>query len=448
MSQTQQQPETPSADVSEFSYKPWYMYYVLGVLFLAYIFNSMDRAVLNILLESIKQEFGVSDSLLGLLGGITFAAFYATMGIPIAAIADRTSRVNVLSISVAVWSIMTALCGMASKFIYLLLARIGTAVGEAGGSPPSHSLLSDYFPLSKRATAMSFYMLGIPIGQALGLYCGGWLNDYFDWRMAFILIGLPGVLIGLLVKLTVREPPRGLSDKLAGAVTKTPSPSIKEVFRHLWNIKAFRYMCIANGLHSFVWYGGSTFNPGYLMRSHEMSSSSAGALLATVSLVACIGTFGGGYLADKLSVRKNDKRWYLLLPAIVTLGMLPFQFFSYLGSSMPVVIPSFYIMMILASMFFGPTYAMAQALSPMRMRARAASIVLFVQTLVGYGLGPWFVGIISDLLMPVKGNHSLAWGLVIVGLVNIWASWYSFRAARTLAADLKKAVTPGKTSQG
>lgn len=430
------QPAHQSESAAPVRYQSWYPYVVLGALFTGYVVNSMDRAVLNILLESIKQEFGVSDTLLGLLGGITFAAFYSVMGIPIAAIADRTNRVNVLSIAIAAWSIMTALCGMATKFIYLLLARIGTAIGEAGGSPPSHSLMSDYFPLGRRGTAMAIYMLGIPVGQALGLYCGGWLNHHFDWRMAFILIGLPGVLVALLVKVTVREPPRGYSDQHRAAADNTPAPTIKEVIDHLWRIKAFRYLCIANGLHSFVWYGGSTFNPGFLMRSHGMSSADTGAMLATVSLVACIGTFGGGYLADRLSVRFNDKRWYLLLPACVTLGMLPFQFSSYLGSDMQIVIPSFYIMMILASIFFGPTYAMAQALSPTRMRARAASIVLFIQTLVGYGLGPVFVGKFSDWLAPVKGIHSLAWGLVIVGLVNILAAWYYYKGSRTLAADL------------
>ena len=435
MIQAQQQTEAAIAQNAA-NRKTWYMYYVLGVLFIGYVFNSMDRAVLNILLESIKHEFGVSDTLLGLLGGITFAAFYSIMGIPIAAIADRTSRVTVLAISIAMWSVMTALCGVATTFIFLLVARIGTAIGEAGGSPPSHSLMSDYFPLEKRATAMSIYMLGIPIGQALGLFCGGWLNQYFDWRMAFVLVGLPGVLIGLLVMATIREPPRGYSDHVK-ADPAAPVPSMLEVLKHLWRINAFRYLCIANGLHSFVWYGGTTFNPGFLMRSHSMSSGDAGSLLATVSMVACIGTFGGGLLADKLSVQLHDKRWYLLLPAIVTLGMLPFQFFSYLSADMVIVIPSLYIMMILASVFFGPTYAMAQALSPAPMRARAASIVLFVQTLVGYGLGPIAVGRISDLLAPTEGRNSLAWGLVIVGLVNVLAAWCYYRGSRTLAADLQ-----------
>lgn len=445
MEQTSNVPETQDNNESKPLFKTRYMYYVLGVLFLGYICNSMDRAVLNVLLESIKHEFGVSDTMLGLLGGITFAMFYATMGIPIAALADRTSRVNVLSVSISLWSVATVLCGMATQFIYLLLARIGTAVGEAGGTPPSHSIISDYFPISKRATAISIYMLGIPIGQSIGLFSGGWLNELYDWRVAFIVIGLPGVLVGILVKLTVKEPPRGYSDKVTQAESSKPAPSILEVSKYLWNLRSFRNMCLANGLHSFVWYGGTVFNAAYLMRSHEMNSGQAGTILASVALVGTIGTFSGGIFADKLSVRSNDRRWYLLLPAIVTVCMLPFQFGTYLGPNLSVVIPSFYIMMILASIFFAPTYAMAQALAPMRMRARATSIVLFMQTLIGLGLGPIAVGRISDMLMETKGQDSLAWGLVIVGLVNIWAALHFYLGSKTLVKDLEQTAALNKT---
>lgn len=447
MEQTNSKSETLAENETNAQFKTWYLYYVLGVLFLGYVFNSMDRAVLNVLLESIKLEFGVSDTLLGFLGGITFAAFYAVMGIPIAAIADRTSRVNVLSVCISLWSIMTALCGMATQFIYLWFARVGTAVGEAGGTPPSHSLISDYFPISKRATAISLYMLGIPIGQSLGLFCGGWLNDNFDWRVAFIAIGLPGVLIGLLVKFTVKEPPRGYADKVTVAKADVPAPSMKEVFTYLWKLKSFRNMCIGNGLHSFVWYGGSIFNVSYFIRSHNMTAGEAGSILAMVALVGTIGTFFGGYFADKISVRKNDRRWYLLLPAIVTICMLPFQFTSYLGGGLSIVVPSFYIMVVLASIFFAPTYAMAQALAPMQMRARATSILLFMQTLIGLGLGPLIVGVISDYLEPTKGVHSLAWGLVIVGMVNIWAAWHYLQGSRTLVKDLEKTASLSEASQ-
>ena len=446
MERTISPPEVSEQIEGQPRYNTRYLYYVLGALFLGYVFNSMDRAVLNVLLESIKQEFHASDTMMGFLGGIPFALFYAVMGIPIAALADRTNRVNVLSLSICLWSVMTALCGAATQFVYLVLARIGTAVGEAGGTPPSHSIISDYFPISKRATAISLYMLGVPVGQSIGLFSGGWLNEFYDWHVAFIAIGLPGILIGILIKLTVKEPPRGYSDNAAQTPTDEPAPSILAVAKYLWNLKSFRNMCMANGLHSFVWYGGTVFNAAYLMRSHGMNSGEAGTILSSVALVATLGTFAGGFLADKLSVRYNDKRWYLLLPAIVTIAMLPFQFGSYLGPSMAIVVPSFYGMMILASIFFGPTYSMAQALAPKQMRARATSIVLFMQTLIGLGLGPLAVGRISDMLEASKGHHSLAWGLVIVGLVNIWAAWHFYMGSKTLVKDLAQTEAVNKAA--
>src|SRR5262245_50109650 len=196
--------------------KVWYRNYVLGVLFLAYVANTIDRSsVLAVSLQAIKLEFGATDTQLGLLGGIAFALFYATLGIPIAALADRTSRRNVLSACILLWSVMTALCGMAVNFSTLLLARVGTAVGEAGGTPPSHSLISDYYPLSRRATALSVYALGVPVGAMLGSLLGGWGNELYGWRVAFMIVGVPGVLVAALVRLTVREPQRGQSDNVA-----------------------------------------------------------------------------------------------------------------------------------------------------------------------------------------------------------------------------------------
>lgn len=417
-------------------FKPWYCNYVLGVLFLGYVFNAMDRSVLGVLLESIKQTFDASDTQLGLLGGIAFALFYATMGIPIAALADRYSRVNVLSVCIGLWSVMTALCGVATNFIMLLLARIGTAVGESGGSPPSHSLIADYFPVSKRATALSIYALAIPIGGAMGMFFGGWLNELYDWRIAFIVVGLPGVLVALLVRLTVKEPPRGYADKASAATVNADAPSIPEAIRFLWRCVSFRHLTLAAGTHSFVWYSGSTWNAAFFMRSHEMGSGETGTLLSIFQFIGIIGTFLGGYLSDKISVRKNDRRWYMWVPGIACLGMVPLQFVAYLSNNMYLVICLFSILMILASMFFGPSFAMTQALATLRVRAIAISILLFMQTLIGLGLGPLFVGMISDGLAAGAGISSLRYAMVIVGLVNIWAAAHYFLGARTLLQDL------------
>ena len=434
-----------TATADDTLFMPRYRYYVLGVLFLGYVFNAIDRAILGVLLEPIRLEFGVSDTMLGLLGGIAFAFFYAIMGIFLAALADRSNRRNVLAVCIALWSIMTALCGAAINFTMLLLARIGTAIGEAGGSPPSHSLISDYYPLKERATALSVYALGIPIGQMIGVFCAGWLNEFYGWRMTFIIIGLPGVLVALLARFTVTEPPRGLSDNVSAARANAAAPPITYVLRYLWNLKSFRHLCLAAGLHSFVWYGGSTFNAVFFIRSHGMSTGEAGTWLSLFALVGTTGTFCGGFFADKLSVKHKERRWYLWLPGIATLIMVPFQFSSYLSADLWYTIPSFCIMVILASMFFGPSFAMTQALAPLRMRSIATSLLLFIQTLIGLGLGPLCVGIISDHLEPSVGNQSIAWGLVIVGIVNIWAACHYFWGARSLRRDLDATAALSKS---
>lgn len=419
----------------------WYAGYVLVVLALAYAVNVMDRSVLAVLLESIKHTFHTTDTQQGLLGGLAFALFYATLGVPIAALADRTSRRNVLAVCALLWSVMTALCGMAATFPLLLAARVGTAVGEAGGTPPSHSLISDYFPLSARATALSLYALGVPLGSVLGSLLGGWGNELYGWRNAFMLVGTPGVLVALLVFLTVKEPARGQSDAGVSEAARLVAPKLPIALTYLWQQASFRNMCVAAGLHSLVWYAGSTLNAAFLHRSHGMTSGEAGSWLALFSGTGAVGTFLGGYLADRISVRTDDRRWYLWLPGYATLAMVPFQFSSYLAGSLWVMVPSFVIMLILGSFFFGPSFAMSQGLAPLRMRAVATSLVLFIQTLVGLGLGPVIVGMISDHLKPSMGDaQGLRYGLVSVGVVNLWAAFHYFRGARTVREDLVRAT--------
>ena len=419
----------------------WYAGYVLAVLTLAYGVNVMDRSVLAVLLESIKHTFHTTDTQQGLLGGLAFALFYATLGIPIAALADRTNRRNVLAVCALLWSAMTALCGMATSFPLLLGARVGTAVGEAGGTPPSHSLISDYFPLSTRATALSLYALGVPLGSVLGSLLGGWGNELYGWRNAFMLVGAPGVLVALLVFLTVKEPTRGRSDGGASASVGLVAPKLSVALSYLWQQASFRHMCIAAGLHSLVWYAGSTLNAAFLHRTHGMTSGEAGSWLAVFSGTGAVGTFLGGYLADRISVRTSDRRWYMWLPGYATLAMVPFQFTSYLAGSLSVMVPSFIIMLILGSFFFGPSFAMSQGLAPLRMRSVATSLVLFIQTLIGLGLGPVIVGMISDHLKPSIGDaRGLQYGLVAVGVVNLWAAFHYFRGARTVREDLVRAT--------
>jgi MFS family permease len=402
------------------------------------VVNVMDRSVLAVLLESIKHEFAASDTLIGLLSGLPFALFYSTLGVPFAMWADRASRRTVLAIAISIWSIATALCGAAHSFLTLLLARTGTAAGEAGGSPPSHALISDYFPIGKRSTALSIYALGVPTGAVLGSLLGGWGNDLYGWRMTFMLVGLPGVLVALLVRFTVLEPPRGHADGSgAGAGARAAAPGILTVLGFLWQRTAFRHLCLAAGLHSVVWYAGSNLNATFFIRSHHMTAGQAGSWTALYLGISAFGTFVGGYLADRLSVRSGDRRWYMWLPGCATLIMVPFQFVSYLSASLLIVIPAFSVMMVLASFFFGPSFAMTQALATFRMRAVATSILLLVQTFIGQGLGPTLAGAISDYLKPTAGIDSLRYGLVLVGLVNLWAAAHYFWGARTLRQDLE-----------
>jgi MFS family permease len=436
MAQTEADSQAALGPAAAERFSPLYRNYVLGALFLTYVVNVMDRGVLALLLEGIRREFTLTDRQLGFLSGLPFAFFYSTLGIPIAVLADRSSRRAVLAGCCALWSVATASCGMALNFGSLVVARALTAVGEAGGTPPSHSLISDYFARSTRATALSIYALGVPVGTMLGNLLGGWGNDLVGWRMTFILVGAPGLLVSLLVLTTVREPPRGLSE-VRPSVAGPPAPPLIDVMKFLWGYASFRHMCLAAGLHSVVWYAGSQLNAVFFQRSHDMSASEAGGWLALFAAVGAVGTLLGGFLSDKLSALRGDRRWYMWVPGIATLVMVPFQFTSYLANDLHIVIPSFMVMVILASMFFGPSFAVSQSLATLRTRAVSTSLLLFVQTFVGLGLGPFVAGSISEYLKPTVGMHeSMRWGLVVVGLANLWAAAHYFLGARTIRQNL------------
>ncbi|MEJ1961207.1 MAG: MFS transporter [Gammaproteobacteria bacterium] len=431
MSEPSAQPHPQSA-----SYSRGFRLYVLAVLLLSYIVNVMDRGVLALLLEGIRKEFQLSDGQLGFLASLPFAFFYSTLGIPLAALADRTVRRNVLAACVGLWSLATAACGLAFNFPSLVVGRALTAVGEAGGTPPSHSLISDYFSREDRATALSIYALGVPIGTMMGNLLGGWGNHFFGWRMTFLLIGLPGVLVALLVWLTVREPPRGLSE-LGATKPIENAPPLWDVVKFLMSYASFRHMCLAAGLHSVVWYAGSQLNGVFFIRTHGMTSGQAGTWLAMFAGIGALGTLLGGLISDRLSSRTGDRRWYMWVPGIATLVMVPFQFFAYLSNDMRLVIPSFFIMISLASMFFGPSFAVSQTLATLRSRAVATSLLLLVQTFVGLGLGPLVAGEISDALKSSVGMHdSIRYGLCIVGIVNLWAAVHYFMGARTIRENI------------
>jgi MFS family permease len=421
-----------TARSDEFAVSEGYRRYVLGLLFVVYVVNFVDRSILNILLEPIKREFHPSDTALGFLSGVAFAIFYATLGIPIARWADRGIRRDIIALALFVWSGMTALCGLARTFPQLVAARIGVGIGEAGGSPPAHSILSDYYPPERRGTAFAIYALGIPVGTAFGFFTGGWMAETLGWRTAFLLVGVPGIALALIVRLTLREPPRGHSEAIRDV---GPAPDPLTVMRAMWRLATFRHLAAAAALHAFVGYGVTAWNAAFLIRSHGMSVGAVGSWLAGIAIVGGgLGTFLGGYLADRLMPR--DVRWSLWVPGISTLVAVPFSVFFYLGSDVRVVLPVATVPVFFGAMYLGPTFALTQALAPLRMRAVASAFLLFLLNLIGMGLGPQMVGVASDLLSPSFERESLRAALVITVTFNLWSGLHYFLGARTLAADL------------
>jgi len=415
----------------------WYSGYALAVLFVVYVFNFIDRSILNILAQAIKDDLKLYDWQIGLMGGLAFAAFYTTLGIPIARLADTRNRRNIVAVCLIVWSGMTAVCGLAQNFWHLLLARIGVAVGEAGGSPPAHSMISDLFTADRRATALGIYALGIPVGTMIGNLAGGYLNEALDWRTAFVLVGLPGVLIALLLRFTVAEPVRGFSERAAQA--RTAAPPVGFVFKALWGRKSFRYMTIGGGLHALVGYGVGPFIPSLFVRVHGWNTADIGQALFWLGFAGILGTASGGYVADRLG--KRDTRWYVWLPALATLISVPFSTSFYLLPDPALalwiaVVPNF-----LGSYYLGPTFSLAQGLVGLRMRALAASILLFILNLIGMGLGPLFVGATSDLLHAFAGldsGQALRWALVSVLVFNVSSTVFYAMAAKDLKSDLAR----------
>ena len=420
--------------------KPTYQWYVVILLTTVYVFNFIDRNILAILGQSIKDDLMISDTAFGFLGGIAFAIFYTFMGIPIARLADRKSRKTVLAVCLAIWSGMTAVCGLAQNFLMLLLARIGVAIGEAGGSPPSHSIISDLFPVSRRATALGIYALGIPIGSAVGFLAGGWINEIFGWRTAFFVVGIPGLLLALFVYLTIKEPPRGFSERVEGQIDPTledEPPPVVDVLKLLWSKRSFRYMSIGGALHAFVGNGIGLYIPMMFQRSHGLGTGEIGTWLFGLGFFGMVGTFGAGYLCDRLG--ETDRRWYMWLPGIMTLLHVPFAAFTYLYHDPQIALMVYAIAYILGHGYLAPTFAMTQSLVPLRMRALAASILLFILNIIGLGLGPQIVGILSDTinLTTDLGVNSLRWAMVSVLIFNIISAVLYIMAGRTVVADMR-----------
>ncbi|GAB3711360.1 MFS transporter [Spirosoma flavus] len=411
-----------------------YRNYVLAMLTLVYVFNFVDRQLLVILQESIKKELHLSDTQLGLLSGFTFALFYVTLGIPIARLADKTNRRNIVAASLALWSIMTACSGLVRNFVQLLMARIGVGVGEAGGSPPAHAMLSDYFPPEKRATALSIYSTGIYFGILVGYLMGGYLNQRLGWRTAFFVVGVPGVIFSLLFYALVKEPRRGATD--ASPVLAIESPSLRDVLKRLYATKTFVYLALATGLHVFCLYGVNNWAPSFLARLHGMKGAEIGALLGPLfGIGGAIGSYAGGLLTDHFG--KIDKRLYLRIPAYAIIISIPCATGALFLQNTTYSLICLGLTAALQSLYLGPSIAVSHSLVPSSMRSLTSAILFFVLNLVGLGFGPLTVGIISDWLAPTLGNESLRWAMSIVIIISVGSTTLFLIAARKLTADLK-----------
>ena len=411
-------------------------YYALGVLTLVYSFNFIDRQLLAILQEEIKVDLDLKDAHLGLLTGFAFAAFYVTAGIPIARWADRSNRRNIVAMAVFTWSFMTSISGLAQNYAQLLLARIGVGVGEAGGSPPSHSMISDMFPPHKRATAMGLYSTGVNIGILFGFLLGGWLNEFFGWRVAFMVVGAPGILLAILVRFTVREPERGFSEARQSTTTES---SLGDVIIWLWSRKSFRFLAAASALNAFSAYAIANWTASFMIRSHEMNTGELGTWLALILGVA--GAFGvicGGLLSDRLG--KLDKRWYVWMPMLYLLVCAPFTLIAYSVEETYIALFALFIPGVVLNAYLGNVIALTHGLVGLSMRATASAILFFIINMIGMGLGPWSVGIVSDLLTPALGTAALGMSLrCIVAPVMILAAVCFYGASRSLRDDLAKA---------
>ena len=406
--------------------------YALGILVIVYTFNFIDRNILSILLQSIKTDLNLSDTFLGLLSGFAFAAFYATLGIPIAKYADRGNRRNLISISLAIWSLMTAISGLAQNFLHLLLARIGVGIGEAGCSPPAHSMISDYFPANKRSTALGIYSLGIPFGIMFGLFAGGWIDEMFGWRAAFFIVGVPGILIAILFRFTVKEPIRGQAE---GKVASENQPTIYETISYLLRKKSFRHLAFAASLAAFVGYGGINWLPSFFQRSYGMPSSDVGWYLGLIlGLPGGLGIFLGGYLSDYFG--SKDVRWSLWIAAIAMGVTAPLYYLVYMSPTANTSLLWLIIPVALGNFYQAATFSQTQGVVELKMRSVAAAILLFIINIIGLGFGPSAVGIVSDILQSEYGKESLRYSLLIFASLKIWCAFHYYMAGRYLKDDL------------
>ena len=400
----------------------------LTLLMLAYTLSMCDRMILSILFPDIKAEFGLTDTQLGFLGGISFALFYATMGLPIAKLSDQYSRKRIIIASLIIFSIMTALGGMATGFISLLVFRIGVGIGEAGVNPASHSIIADYFPPQRRAFAMAILMLGGSFGMMFGFVGGGFIAEAYNWRIALVSVGVPGLLLAVVMARSLREPGRGTYE----IETPPPPPPIRTTAATMWANPAMRHL-IAGGIAvGLMGYGFTQWLPTFFMRTHDLSQSQTGMLMAGLfGISGAIGALAAGKWFDRLSTRGFQHGMRML--AIVPFFTGPFFIMGLLADDLTTAILLFIIPGFAGNYAIGPTIAMVQTLSPVHMRAVSSAIKMLCLNLIGMGLGPLLVGVLSDLLTPEHGEDALSVALAFFTLVGLWGTVHFWLCGRALA---------------
>lgn len=422
----------------------YYRYYVLAILMLTYTFSIMDRQIVSILVEDLRAEFSLSDAQLGILSGLAFALFYATLGIPIARLADRTNRVKIVSIAVAVWSVMTALCGAAGNFIHLFLARVGVGIGEAGGIPPSHSIITDYFDKSQRGMALSIYSMGTSVGGFLGLVIGGYVAQHYGWRAAFLVLGIPGIFLALLMWLTVKEPKRGTFDeKPKGSATSQPAKrlSFTEAAAELAKNAVLTRIVAGHILAIFVGYSLFGWLPALFMRKFELGQADVGLIVGLIISGGGIpGLILGGYIGDKMG--SVDLRWRALIPMISLLAATPLLLFGMLANSVALASIFFGLGVFLYKIHWGPHLALVQEVVAPELRAQAAAYAMFFANMLGLGVGPVIIGLMSDLARPQYGEDSLTVALMVALSAFVLGAIAYWRAIEPLTARVAKKPLP------
>lgn len=416
-----------------------YRNYVVLIIAIGFALNFLDRQIIGILLQPIKEEFHVSDTALGFLSGLAFAIFYATLGIPLATVSDRKSRRVVLTASMVVWSAMTAVCGLAQNFWQLVLARFGVGVGEAGFTPAAFSVIADYFPKHLRARAVGLASIGTKLGAMMGLFIGGVALELVGWRGAMLIAGIPGIFFALLVWTTLKEPIRGMSDGIKQRAKEVEPVGMVKAAGSVWGIPSFRMISIGAGFSAFGLYGLSAWMPSLLMRTHEdMSAVQVGVTLGLVAGIAGgLGSFLSGFIAD--AFWKRDVRWSGWLPAIASFGAMIFYAVAFLVPDINHAIVLYAIGYFLAIFYGAPTSSILQSLLPVHMRATGTAWKLLMVNLIGLGFGPQFVGILSDVYNAAGFENSLHVALLTTAPVMLLPTILYVLAARSLPADIDAA---------